>query len=38
MAHKSLVHNSEGHDAIEQNSPTLHRRWSIEQPGDQTWQ
>lgn len=28
-----MVQNTEG---AEQN-PTLHRRWSLEQPGDQTW-
>ncbi|CAF3472921.1 unnamed protein product [Rotaria socialis] len=38
LEQQSLVHSSEGRDAIEQGSPTLHRRWSIEQPGDQTWQ
>ncbi len=33
-----MVHNAEGRDTLEQPPPTLHRRWSIEQPGDQTCQ
>jgi len=32
-----LVHSSEGRDTLEPTPPVLHRRWSLEQPGDQTW-
>ncbi|CAF0821922.1 unnamed protein product [Adineta steineri] len=35
---QSLVHNSDGRDTLEQTPPKLYRRWSLEQPGDQTWQ
>jgi hypothetical protein len=33
-----LVHSSsEGRETLEQIPATLHRRWSLELPGDQTW-
>jgi hypothetical protein len=33
-----LVNTAERRDTAEQSSPNEHRRWSLEQPGDQTWQ
>ncbi|CAF1201689.1 unnamed protein product [Rotaria sp. Silwood1] len=34
---ESLVHSGDGRDTFERNSPVARRRWSLEQPGDQTW-
>jgi hypothetical protein len=33
-----LVNSVERRETLEENSPNLQRRWSLEQPGDQTWQ
>ncbi|CAF0897645.1 unnamed protein product [Adineta ricciae] len=38
LEQQSLVHNSDGRDTLDQSVPSYHRRWSLEQPGDQTWQ
>jgi hypothetical protein len=33
-----LVNTVERRNTTQQNSPDSERRWSLEQPGDQTWQ
>jgi hypothetical protein len=33
-----LVNSVERRETLEESSPNLQRRWSLEQPGDQTWQ
>ncbi|CAF4228229.1 unnamed protein product, partial [Rotaria sp. Silwood2] len=38
LEQQSLVNSADGRETLEQSSPILHRRWSVEQPGDQTWQ
>ncbi|CAF1290556.1 unnamed protein product, partial [Rotaria sordida] len=38
LEQESLVQSSDGRDILEQSPPLSHRRWSLEQPGDQTWQ